>query len=204
VNFVQTLVEGLDQILQLFILVAIDRGRTWARHEDHSKRLERYLPLLFGDGKNKEHTEELLIFQLFSRKERMKMALDKRVPGYVSENRGKVAGLCNSVGMLRDIVSGTIVRSAEIANRLRPDESKDRIASLKRESKDPMVSGSIPHCELCDLPACVGAEKLKKCGRCKIAWYCSVADQREDWSTHRALCFVAKDSGGGLEKQMDQ
>ena len=32
---------------------------------------------------------------------------------------------------------------------------------------------------------------LKKCGSCRVAWYCSTHCQRAAWRDHKAACFVA-------------
>ena len=39
--------------------------------------------------------------------------------------------------------------------------------------------------------ACGEAARLR-CSRCKSAWYCSAACQREDWPSHRAVCRWAR------------
>ncbi len=36
---------------------------------------------------------------------------------------------------------------------------------------------------------CSATEKLKQCGSCKSALYCSVEHQKADWSTHKITCL---------------
>lgn len=37
------------------------------------------------------------------------------------------------------------------------------------------------------------AVKFKQCGRCRIARYCSPECQKNAWTSHKSMCFVAKD-----------
>ena len=43
-------------------------------------------------------------------------------------------------------------------------------------------------CEHCGLSAVQIGGKLKKCGRCKIAVYCSENCQQKSWKTHKQMC----------------
>eukprot|EP00088_Acartia_fossae_P054744 TRINITY_DN6315_c0_g1_i11.p1 TRINITY_DN6315_c0_g1~~TRINITY_DN6315_c0_g1_i11.p1 ORF type:complete len:388 (-),score=89.16 TRINITY_DN6315_c0_g1_i11:313-1476(-) len=45
-------------------------------------------------------------------------------------------------------------------------------------------------CGLCF--SCVDPTADKRCGRCRIAWYCSLQCQRQDWTKHKAVCKLVK------------
>lgn len=47
--------------------------------------------------------------------------------------------------------------------------------------------GTDVECEVCHKTF----KKIKTCGRCKRAYYCSVACQRADWPVHKLQCFVS-------------
>lgn len=56
-----------------------------------------------------------------------------------------------------------------------------------------MSSGSRQ--KVCGQCGAVG-EQLKKCGMCKMMWYCDEDHQRKHWSQHKPLCISNKDTGG--------
>ena len=47
-------------------------------------------------------------------------------------------------------------------------------------------------CCYCASPAECLKKRLKKCGRCKTAQYCSAECQRAHWKTHKHECEVAR------------
>lgn len=60
--------------------------------------------------------------------------------------------------------------------------------SVEIDSDDDSVSELANFCANCNCqPAGV---QLKKCSRCQISQYCSVACQRENWSVHKFACSV--------------
>jgi len=47
-----------------------------------------------------------------------------------------------------------------------------------------MPSCSVPRCQICGTD-----QGLQRCGRCRAAYYCGVAHQREDWEVHQQTCY---------------
>jgi hypothetical protein len=54
------------------------------------------------------------------------------------------------------------------------------------------------NCRFCDESASKAAMTLSKCGKCKLAVYCSVACQKAHWKIHKPLCVQM--SGPGCEE----
>ena len=51
------------------------------------------------------------------------------------------------------------------------------------------VSQTLPlPCEYCGFTEAQIGHKLKVCGRCKIAVYCSKSCQEKAWKTHKQMC----------------
>ncbi|KAI9027728.1 hypothetical protein DFJ74DRAFT_660262 [Hyaloraphidium curvatum] len=86
------------------------------------------------------------------------------------------------------------------------------VARVRRELGDPLADMFGTHAEAldcwcrmypgndgCDREGCsfavpdgaAAAGGLKKCSRCRVAWYCSVGCQSADWPAHKAVCFAA-------------
>lgn len=71
-----------------------------------------------------------------------------------------------------------------------------QFAEAYRMCRDELGEGALrDRCDGCDRTAsearCPGG-KLKQCGRCKVAIYCSKDCSRKDWKArHKALCFRA-------------
>ena len=54
-----------------------------------------------------------------------------------------------------------------------------------------MASNEISYCESCRKPASKGGNKKhKRCGRCRVVFYCSTVCQRDHWKDHKAMCRI--------------
>jgi hypothetical protein len=75
---------------------------------------------------------------------------------------------------------------------IRPDlenpnqKSRDFVAGSQIERRA-FGDEATSTCDLCGQAAL----KLKRCGRCRAAWYCSSSCQRLAWSDRKAGCFEA-------------
>lgn len=57
---------------------------------------------------------------------------------------------------------------------------------------------------VCLAVGCDNHEDLKKCSRCKLAWYCSPKCQKTDWKNHKANCNLqAQLSAPSGEREID-
>jgi hypothetical protein len=67
-----------------------------------------------------------------------------------------------------------------------PAEATDYLAALNAKRKIEDDTGTCDHCG-----GAFPTKELKRCEKCRIAWYCSVEDQRAAWKTHKEQCFDA-------------
>jgi hypothetical protein len=61
-----------------------------------------------------------------------------------------------------------------------PDNLRDIFQRVKADSRAKRAPRSDMRCGMCNQPPPDGS-KLRRCGRCKVTWYCSVDHQREDF-----------------------
>ena len=67
------------------------------------------------------------------------------------------------------------------------------VLGINEKESNPFVTPTSNFtCEHCGLSEAQIGEKLKKCGRCKIAVYCSKGCQEKSWKTHKQMCELYK------------
>ena len=55
-----------------------------------------------------------------------------------------------------------------------------------------MRANLVNHLYVCECCKHNGLEKIKKCGNCKLVYYCSVNCQKNDWLEHKKVCYSNK------------
>jgi len=106
-----------------------------------------------------------------------------------------IAGYCGVPTAVTNVIRGLAADLAMLSN---PDIAKQnvemdqhwRTTSKLPRAKGAMSAASCDHCG--SVP--VKGEKLMRCSKCKVAWYCSKDHQMQAWPEHKKTCFVVKDS----------
>jgi hypothetical protein len=183
------LYTSLPSFLSLMNLAAIDRGTSWARHVSMPGREEeRGWPLVYSRNPDERDLDTLFTMdhmvafvgntdtgRLF-RKGGWNIA---KPASLTDEAWEKITALHRAAriftAMVEDLAGPGYQGSCG-----GPDTVALKMAQDIREQGQADVTGAIPLCEHCVLPAAEG-QKLSRCVRCKAAWYCSSGCQRGGW-----------------------
>jgi len=114
----------------------------------------------------------------------------------VIEFMNKLAGLCRIEGCGKQASLDIAIGIGDIkwfycSNGCRQnDVALIKKLYKKRYSKNlPIVTSKMCRiCQTSEITHKKNKSNMKRCGRCKKAWYCSVECQRKDWSIHKLEC----------------
>ena len=160
-------------LLVAFLDLAEEDPNSWRRHISLSDQT----PIFYGSGKSPEPFSlygRLVDFTQFLRNETRRT----NDPGWELTAQ-KISDCLPSLGYV-----------------IRPDLSE---TTLSRDSLDLLGGDAVYVPFTCD--ECFESfptSELKRCAKCKVAWYCSVEHQRAAWKTHKAHCFKVVSASSGV------
>ena len=200
-DFGHVLTYNLCHLAQFLTLVAEDPRQAWLWYAMDPTRLDRGIPLLLPNPLlappakkgTTAYTERSLLVLL--------EGLGLRLFGYLERNMGK--GVRIRFGMLDEKVQSAWTTHRAVTTlmtsfqkQLFPGSAETYMKENNMNDYFAQIAGlggerkAVGKCERCNqLPP--DGESMKRCSRCKIAWYCSQNCQSTDWKDHKTRCFDA-------------
>jgi hypothetical protein len=181
----------LKEQIKLLVTVVISNPKPWIAHSRLPGRTERFLPLIGDLASNPPPNEDgspglgfrygSLVHQL--------MELTTLVSGDVTTDQKKKEAIDSMVFFLAGCIHEFIALfEPKVRRNHSNDAFKGAVAAFTRSIRGHEAPAVCDHCHK-EPPS---GQKLQRCARCRIAWYCGPDDQRAAWKEHKAVCFEAK------------